>query len=138
MVLAKLPLRKQDDFGFGHYGAPRGSHTHEGVDLCAYPDTVIVSIAPGVISKIGYPYVGNYEYRYVEVRHVSGLRYRYFYVEPSVLVGDKVDLLTPLGKAQFIAKRYTNLKERKVMINHIHFEILAPDDTHIDPTGYVL
>jgi murein DD-endopeptidase MepM/ murein hydrolase activator NlpD len=137
MLLAKLPQRTSDDFGEGFYHASRGERLHNGIDLCAYPGTSIFAISPGTVTKINWVYTGDFHYRYVEVTIGGGHRQRYFYVTPTVIVGDRVTSHTVLGTVQDIAKKYTDLKKRKVMINHVHFEVRDLVNTAVDPNKYL-
>lgn len=134
MIEATLPKRGTDDWGSGDFGAPRGTHKHEGQDYACYPDTVIRSKVSGTITKLGYAYKRQLAFRYVQVTELNLLRHRTFYVEPSVKLYDIISKGDVIGTAQNIAKQYT--KPTKVMTNHIHLEILQEDGTPVDPEKY--
>ncbi len=142
LLRAQLLLRN-DAAGDGHFGASRGSRTHNGIDFAAVPGTQILSPVDGVVTKHGYPYgsgVGgatNQEtiaYRYVEVMHDhpehGDLRYRFFYVLPIIEVGSTVDIDQPLGLLQDVTQRYLN----QGMTPHCHFEVKREDGSYVDPS----
>jgi len=129
VVRARLPTRTLDAQGSGHFGAPRGTHIHNGIDLACYPGTSVYSAVYGEISKIGYPYSHDLKYRYVEVTDIEGLQWRYFYVKPSVNKGDVVDLDTVLGVTQELP--YEGITQ------HCHLEIKDVNGDFLDPTERV-
>ncbi len=129
MIRAILPHRGTDDYGSGEFGAPRGDRTHKGIDYACYPGTVIESGVYGTVTKLGYPYAEALQYRYVEVTDSLRQRHRYFYVDPSVDVGEKVMAGDSIGVSQDIAAHYTN----GVMKNHVHYEILDHNGDPVNP-----
>ena len=126
---AALPQRGTDPMGSGHYGASRGSRTHNGVDYACYPETEIASPTFGTVTKLGYPYGDDLSYRYVEITDQFDKRHRVFYVEPSVQVGSLVHIGDVIGTAQDIEARYSG----RGMKNHVHYEIKLEDGSFIDP-----
>ena len=135
MLDAILPKRTSDAWGSGEFGASRGSRVHKGVDYSCYPDTAILSLVSGVVTKLGYPYADALEYRYVEVTDGGGFKHRWFYVEPACKAGDEVEEGDIIGTAQDIAGKYS--KPDKVMLNHVHYEILK-DKTPVNPEEFHL
>jgi len=131
--MIKPPMRLRDAHGAGYFGAPRGDRKHNGVDLSCYPDSKVLSICRGRITKFGYPYANHLEYRYVEVTDAEGLRYRYFYVypNPNLIMGGKVLVGDVLGLVQDLTKIYPGIT------NHVHFEIKDKDNEYIDPTDFI-
>ena len=129
------PIRGGDKHGFGYFGASRGDRTHNGVDIACYAGSEIPSLTPGEVTKIGYPYDPEDHkkghLRYVEVT-LDGNKYRYFYIEPRVSVGDTVFPGDVLGEAQGLLKIYPGITD------HIHFEHISPDGVYIDPTNMVM
>jgi murein DD-endopeptidase MepM/ murein hydrolase activator NlpD len=140
-VIIKPPLRTSDPHGAGHFGAPRGKKkngkkkTHRGVDVACCAGSIIPSLTPGTVTKIGYPYdpgsVTKGHLRYVEVT-LDGNRYRYFYVMPSVRVGDKIKQGDQVGVTQGLTKIY------KGITDHFHFEHIDPKGKYQDPTNMVM
>lgn len=124
-----MKFRDCDDWGCGHYGAPRGDRVHRGVDIVAAPGDPVFCLNRGIVTKVGYPYSDDLSYRYVEVTD-AGVRWRYFYCEPIVNVGDEVDAYTQIGTAQALGDRYPGITP------HMHLEVIGPDG-HIDPTPLV-
>ena len=125
---AILPIRGTDAQGSGHYGAPRGSRKHNGIDFCCYPGTEIQPFYPGKVTKIGYPYADKLEFRYVQITDVHGIHHRYFYVDPCVKLGDSVFLGDIIGKSQELP--YEGITQ------HIHYEVKVNGE-HVDPTPYI-
>lgn len=137
------PERGCDDYGCGHYGAPRGSRDHNGRDVACYPGTLIGPIISGRVTKLGWvsKKPGKEHFRYVQVTDDDDLNHRYMYVEPLVNVGEYVNRSDVIGRVQDIAGFHENRKEdkekHKRMKNHVHYEIEMQDGTHIDPTPFL-
>ncbi len=134
MILAILPKRGTDDWGSGEFGASRGSRLHNGRDYACYEFTVICSLTDGIVTKLGYPYGDDLSYRYVEITDNEGFRHRYFYVSPSVEVGEQCRRGDMIGLSQNISKRYNDPKKGP-MKNHMHYEIMN-GSRYIDPEVY--
>lgn len=128
------PIRGIDVFGSGHYGASRGKRKHRGIDLACYPGSIVCSVAPGKVTKLGYPYSLDQEkkkhFRYVEVT-LDGNKFRYFYILPVVKVGDDISVGTPLGISQKLGEVYKGITE------HVHFEVIEPDGNYTDPERFI-
>lgn len=124
-MLIKPKLRILDDFGQGEYGAPRGDRKHRGNDWTCLPGSEITTLKGGNVTKLGYCYSGNLNFRYVEVAtHIGGrgqVFCRYMYVEPMVKVGDWVNSLDVIGHCQDIASHHEG-DTGKHMDNHVHVE----------------
>ena len=128
-MFAKLQIRQPDPAGSGEFGAPRGDHTHRGIDFECMPLTGILSLCDGQVTKLGYPYGDDLNYRYVQVTDVDGLDHRVFYISPDVEVGQTVvEGVTQIGTAQDITSRYPD----QGMTNHIHYEI-KNGSRYLDP-----
>lgn len=129
-----IEVRQQDCQGAGWFEAPRGKRLHKGIDIASIDDEIIIgetaihALAPGRVSKIGYPHAYRHEhlrhYRYVEITVCDGMRWRYFYVAPTVAVGDVIERGGAIGAAQHLTDVYPGITP------HYHFEIMAPG------TGY--
>ena len=122
---ANLPKRISDKWGQGHYGAPRGNHTHHGIDYICLVGQEIISPVNGKVTKLGYPYGDDLSFRYVQISS-SGYNHRIFYISPLVEVGDLVAVNQPIGTSQDLGKRYPEITQ------HIHYEIMV-GETYIDP-----
>ena len=121
---------RTDPAGDGHYGAPRGFRKHIGCDYCYQVGEAVSSPVSGEVTKLGYPYGDDLQWRYVEVTDAGGDRHRLFYVEPAVQVGDQVSEDDTIGNAQDISLRYPG----QGMLAHVHYEILDTDNQPRDPT----
>ena len=111
-------IREQDNYGRGEYGAPRGSRKHNGVDICAAPESIVMSPVSGTVSKLGYPYSDDLSFRYVQITDDFGYLVRFFYVDPAVAVGEMVMEGWPVGKVQTLQKRYPGITD------HVHLEVM--------------
>ena len=131
MQLYKMQARKCDSQGCGHYGASRGSRTHNGVDLACMAGTLVGSPVSGMVSKIGYPYADDLSFRYVEVES-QGYAFRMFYVDPLVTEGQQVNRGDILGACQSLMQRYPGITD------HVHFEIKDDHGDYVDPTPVLI
>lgn len=80
--LKTIELRGNDPTGHGYYGAKRGNRKHKGVDYVAKPKDEVFSPIDGIVTKLGYPYYGNLNFRYVEITNDT-YRVRLMYVFPK-------------------------------------------------------
>lgn len=127
-------VRGIDKFGSGAFGASRdgGKRTHKGVDIAFQ----VAAIAPGKVTKIGYPYdptkhPEKAHFRYVEVTDEARRRVRYFYLDPTVSVGELIEMGEGLGFLQDLTQVYPGITP------HFHFEILDELGQVIDPMTYL-
>ena len=115
--------REQDGWGNGEYGAPRGDRKHKGIDYAVG----VHPLVEGVVTKIGYPYGDDLFFRYVEVTDEKDYRWRYFYLEPKVSVGDKVCQNTLIGTLQGLGGRYDKITP------HVHLEVKDKNGNYFNP-----
>ena len=127
------PIRDNDKFGSGLYGASRdgGKRTHKGIDYACYPNSMVLSVTSGVVTKLGYPYKDDPTYRYVEVTDHDLRRFRYFYVKPTVSMNQMVIKGGILGKSQELNRRYNGITE------HVHLEVKDQHNEFLDPGEYI-
>lgn len=134
MLSVITPNRIRDSWGEGHFGAKRGDRLHEGIDLAAYPGSIVLSPVKGVITKIGFPYDPSNKrkgwMRYIEIKVYDDYRIRIFYVSPSLEVSDRVAEGTPIGTVQDIRNVYRNITP------HLHLEVLNPNRQKINPGSF--
>lgn len=121
-------MRGNDAQGKGYFGAPRGDRTHKGVDFVAKPGEPVRAFMAGTVTKLGFPYADKPQFRYVEVRRVNGDSLRYFYVAPTVEVGDQIAAGEMLGTCQELP--YPGITQ------HFHFECLVRGE-YADPIKYL-
>ena len=131
MHLHEMSERKCDGHGCGHFGASRGSRTHNGIDLNVPPKTVVYSPIAGTVTKLGHCYADDLSFRYVEISD-HGYAFRVFYVSPLVKEGQKVSKRSIIGEAQDLRPRYQGITP------HVHLEIKNADGEFIDPTPVIL
>jgi murein DD-endopeptidase MepM/ murein hydrolase activator NlpD len=112
--------RGHDAFGDGffHAGRDGGARAHEGVDYDSRAGQDVVAPISGYVARIGYAYPGDERFRYVEIDNPAlHLQARVFYVNPSVAVGESVELGRAIGTAHSLQVRYRGITD------HIHLEI---------------
>jgi len=126
MIKMSATLRTQDDYGNGSFGAPRGTHTHQGIDFMPQ----VHAVSAGKVTKIGYPYGDDLSYRYVQITDLKGLDVRYFYINPGVEKGDEINAGQVIGTLQDLGKRYPNITP------HFHFEVKLKGKV-VDPNEYL-
>ena len=126
-----LEPRGIDSYGSGAFGAKRGSRKHNGIDFKAPAGASLLSPVAGEVSKLGYPYADDLSYRYVEITTKCGRQHRLFYVEPTVLIGEKIAVGESIGLVQDIAARYNEY----LMTNHVHYEIKTGLGEFINPAN---
>lgn len=131
MQLHKMHPRKCDEHGCGHYGASRGTRTHNGIDLACAPGTLISCPVEGMITKLGYAYADDLSYRYVQIE-VQGYEIRLFYVDPLVSEGDRVHKNDALGACQGLSRRYPGITD------HAHLEIKDEHGDYVDPVPFLI
>lgn len=131
-----MKLRGCDDWGCGHFGASRGDRKHTGLDIDTIPGAPVFCLNPGIVTDIGYAYSDDLSFRIVDITN-GGYRWRYFYVDPIVNVGDELDAYTQIGHDQNVAQRYHERDPERHMVNHTHIEAIDPDGNHIDPEPLV-
>ena len=129
-LLLQAPERGNDAWGAGHFGAPRGTRLHVGVDYAALPGSRLLSPVHGTVTKLGYPYGDDLSFRYVEVTDTWGLRHRFFYVKPLVRIGERIEEGDVLGEVQDIVSRYPDPPGMKP---HFHYEIKDQHGDYLAP-----
>jgi len=134
MINTRAPKRS-DSMGNGEFGAPRGSRTHNGIDYAVAPDSSVLAVVSGKVTKHGYPYNPSDEkkghLRYIQVTDDKGNHVRYFYVLPSLDIGTEVEAGDEIAIAQDLQKVYG-----AAMTSHVHLEVKTPDGKYINPEEY--
>lgn len=131
MNLFAMNYRKCDGQGCGHFGASRNLRKHNGVDMACPPGTEVGSPVRGQVTKVGYPYEGDFVTRYVQIVAEQYL-FRVFYVDPEVGVGDYVELGEVIGRSQRLESMDRNGTQ------HVHFEVMNMAGEYIDPTPVIV
>ena len=134
-ISADCEIRGSDKHGSGHYGAPRGNRTHNGVDIVCSGGTLIKCPADGVVTRcngVVYSDPKKREWRYIEVQDRHKAKHRMFYVKQlGMELGIKVKFGEVIGVAQGIEYLYDGITP------HIHYEIKIGRATYIDPIEYL-
>lgn len=117
IIPTELEVRGCDKWGCGYFGAPRGDHTHNGIDYVIKPEMQILSPVIGEITKHGYPYADDLSFRYVQITDKDGKDHRILYCEPILPIGRTVKEGTVIGFSQKLTERYPGITP------HCHYEI---------------
>lgn len=109
---------RNDALGLGHFGAPRGDHTHQGLDLVARPGEPVRSPISGKFVRLGFAYPGESRFRLL-VLEGEGYLVKLFYVDPlDFFPGEPIARGQVVGYAQDISQRYG-----PQMTPHVHIEV---------------
>lgn len=130
-----LEIRGDDEHGSGEYLAPRGNRAHNGIDLVVHAGDKLVSPNNGLVTKIGYPYhpkkhPDKAHLRFVEITEQDQYECRYFYVRPTVRVGDTIKAGDVIGEAQGLTEIYPGITD------YVHYEVEV-SGTYINPSDYL-
>lgn len=129
MLKIITPKRRPDGYGSGEFGASRGARTHQGVDYACLAGSDLLSPVSGRVTKLGYPYADDLQYRYVEITDPDLNRHRFFYVEPATDLGALIDPGELIGTVQDIGQRYSD----RDMTCHVHYEIIDDAGEYRNP-----
>lgn len=121
------PVVRNDSQGQGHFGAPRGSRIHKGVDYEVVPGEDIYAPCDGVVTKWGFCYANEFKWRYIQVTDPWGNRHRMFYVKPGYPPHRVVRAGDIIATAMDISEKYPG------MTPHIHYELITEGGEYIDP-----
>ena len=110
-------LVRNDVHGLGHFGAPRGSRTHIGVDLAIFPRSPVIAPLGGRVSRIGICYNDDPTFRLVEIKS-RGMTHRLLYVSPTVAEDDLLQEGEQVGLSQDLRTRYNGI------VPHVHWDIM--------------
>jgi len=112
---------RSDSAGDGHFGASRGSRSHEGLDLIVTRGQLIHSPISGTLNRYAYPYATDLRWKGVEITGTgddAGYVVKMFYMDPALPAGTTVQRGTVVGNAQAISQKYTS-----AMRDHLHVEV---------------
>lgn len=122
-----MRLRGCDAQGCGHFGAPRGTRKHAGLDVECVPGATVHAPWAGTVERTADPY-GDGKYSGLLIRIDARTAYKVMYMAPlGGLVGSKVAAGDTIGYAQDISRRYS-----AGMKPHLHLEVYV-DGQAIDP-----
>ena len=126
IIPTKLRKRISDKWGSGHFGAPRGDRTHNGIDYICPKDSPVLSPCDGKVTKLGYAYADDLSFRYIQITNGTK-NHRIFYVTPDVELTSEVKEGDIIGLSQDLAGRYPEITP------HIHYEIKSLDGKFENP-----
>jgi murein DD-endopeptidase MepM/ murein hydrolase activator NlpD len=131
-ILASQVMRN-DAAGLGHFGAPRGRRTHQGLDLLTTPGEPVYSPVAGRFIRAGYPYASDRRYRLAVIHGTDGREWKFMYVEPlpTLTPGAQVRAGQQIGTSQDVAAKYG-----PPMQPHVHVEVRTiVGAALLDPAG---
>lgn len=119
------PIRQNDDFGAGYFGASRGSRPHLGVDYIVNEGEVVYAPCNMDTFNVSYPYAFDVSDSYVLKgarfsTKINGVNFdgRLWYFTPdSNLFGTDVKQGQRIGVAQTLNHRYEGITD------HLHFQL---------------
>lgn len=127
-------VRRCDGWGEGHFGAPRGARTHNGVDIVARAGAPVRSPIHGVFVRVAEPYDDDALLSGLLLRGIgahAGLEVKLFYVQPALeLMGEAVLPGHVIGWVQSLQLRYPGITD------HVHLEVFD-DDVRVDPVPLI-
>lgn len=135
--LQSVFLRDCDSHGCGHFGAPRGDRTHQGLDIRS--DPLAPFPVPFDCEIIRYGVVDNQSptYHLIEIKGTQGQfknwKCKLMYLNKgNSFIGQRISKFTPIGLTETLSLRYGSQ-----MTNHIHLELRTPSGILVDPEQYL-
>jgi murein DD-endopeptidase MepM/ murein hydrolase activator NlpD len=134
--IVKPSVLRNDPSGKGHYGASRGSRTHQGYDLVCKHGEPVYAPVNGVITRKAYPYGSDQDWTGIEMKCSGvweGFSIKIFYMEILPDLDKNVQAGQQIGTAQAISRKWGNH-----MKDHIHVEIRDRDGNTFDPEWLIM
>lgn len=143
------PVRKNDAWGDGYFGASRGDRPHLGVDYVVNEGEVIYAPCDMDSFNLSYPYSFGTNDTYILTgarfnTKIDGINFdgRLWYFTPdSSLFGRDIPKGYPIGTAQTLQHRYPGITD------HLHFQLRTETETsdaikydgwyYVDPENWV-
>lgn len=115
------PIRGNDDFGSGHFGASRGNRPHLGIDYVTTEGEPIYAPFDMEVTRVSLPYFDTSDYKGIAFStQIAGVNYdgRWWYFVPnSDIIGHSVSKGQLLGYAQSLQGRYQGITD------HTHLQL---------------
>lgn len=139
------PPRKRDLYGEGHFGASRGSRSHDGVDYEAVAGLPVKSPISGRATRVSKPYTSGIDSNALsglQIEAADGTTCKIWYLAPSAgIVGRLLAAGDVIGTAQTLQNRYPPMRPplRRVgqMTDHVHVRIHDRRGVKIDPARVI-
>jgi murein DD-endopeptidase MepM/ murein hydrolase activator NlpD len=143
------PIRQNDAWGDGYFGASRGNRPHLGVDYVVNEGEVVYAPCDMDSFNVSYPYSFDANDNYILTgarfnTKINGVNFdgRMWYFTPySHLFGRDISKGTPIGVAQTLQHRYAGITD------HLHFQLRTETETsdsinykgwyYVDPDNWV-
>jgi len=129
---------RSDEWGQGHFGAPRGSKKHDGADLVIIPGQPIFSMIDGTVEKYEQCYLHDNRWKGIQIANAQ-LRVELWYMDPLPdLVNRFVQAGQLVGYAQDISIKYPPTEKiPHDMTPHLHVRVTLRAFTTIANGRYV-
>lgn len=132
LKLLKNHSIRNDANGKGHYGAPRGTRKHNGVDLLAKDGEDVKLNVQATVKRVGYAYEGDKNYNSYHLDLGGGVTLKLLYMAPMYKkIGSVIPANSIIGQMQDVSKKWGG-----GMKCHLHVEILK-DGVNINPTQFL-
>lgn len=112
---------RNDKKGLGHHGAPRGSRTHDGVDLVARKGQDILMPVDGIMIRESLPYSDDLKWRGAHIYNPRIEIKLWYFLPDKELIGMQLKAGSIIGTAQDIGEKY------ELVTPHIHLRICKID-----------
>ena len=116
-ITQKNIVRAADAYGAGYFGAPRGNHIHQGIDIVTIPGESIFAPISGKVTRFPVPYANDSNYSGIEIKNDQFV-VKIFYVKSKVKINGFVTQGEVIAISQNIAAKYGT-----GMTNHAHIEV---------------
>jgi len=125
-------VRGKDNWGGGHYGASRGSRSHDGVDYVSDSGQRVVAPMSGRVVRHSHPYADDLSFDGIVIRANDGAEVTVWYVDVSeaVKMNGMIAAGDYIGTAQDLTGRYPNIT------NHVHVRLHDVKGKSLNPQGY--
>jgi murein DD-endopeptidase MepM/ murein hydrolase activator NlpD len=110
-------LRQCDPLGCGHFGAPRGSRLHQGIDIITTKGEPIKSPISGKVVREAFPYGNDLSWSGVLISN-DIYEVKMFYLVPTIEIGSFVNDGDVIGISQDISEKHGSS-----MTTHVHVEV---------------
>ena len=117
--------------GCGHFGASRGTRTHEGIDILCTVGGEVYAPFDGFVERKVKPYAG-WNFSGLQINHGTFLTKIMYFLPVEGLENTSVAKGQIIGYCQDIQNKYGSTVPR-----HLHVEVINTEGVHQDPEKYL-
>jgi murein DD-endopeptidase MepM/ murein hydrolase activator NlpD len=118
---------RNDSQGLGHFGAPRGSRKHQGIDIIAQANTLVTAPISGQIRRVTV-YSNTPAWKGISIKN-QNVEIKLFYVDP---IGA---LPASINRGEVVGTMQNRASNSPGMVNHLHIEVWVNGKV-VDPSDY--